>query len=65
MAWDIPGSGICGQALQRFVEDQLFTLPGTRQPREELTVLLTGSRAFGAHGPGSAGCRRSAGCSRH
>lgn len=50
MASDI---GIPLDAVWRYVEEQIFTLPGVSRPREELTILLTGSRATGSYTPQS------------
>ncbi len=46
-------AGIDGAALARYVDEQIYTLPGTNRHREEFTVLLTGSRAVGTHAPDS------------
>lgn len=45
----IENVGIEVEVLQRYVEEQIYALPGTDRHREEFSVLLTGSRAFGAH----------------
>ncbi len=37
------------EMLQRYIEEQIFTLPGTTRPREVFSVLLTGSRATEDH----------------
>lgn len=40
-------------ALRRFLEEQIYTLPGTDRHREQFSILLTGSRATGMHEPES------------
>lgn len=40
-------TGISPDDLQRCVDEQIFSLPGTKNAREEFSVLLTGSRATG------------------
>jgi hypothetical protein len=37
--------GVKGGALRRFIEDQIYSLPGVENPRGVFTILLTGSRA--------------------
>jgi len=49
----IEGTGIDKDALQRYIEEQIYTLPGTDRHRGVFTVLLTGSRAVGTHAPTS------------
>lgn len=51
--WDIENTGIDRDALEKLIEEQIYTLPGTDRHREELSILLTGSRAFGTHVPSS------------
>jgi len=51
--WNIEGSEIDKDELQRYVEEQIYSLPGTESHRDEFTVLLTGSRAMGTHTPES------------
>jgi predicted nucleotidyltransferase len=46
-------TGIDEGALKRYVEEQIYTLPGIDNHREVLTVLVTGSRAAGVHKPDS------------
>ncbi len=46
-------TGIDAQAFQRFLEEQIYTLPGTASPRDVFSVLLTGSRAMGTFTPAS------------
>jgi hypothetical protein len=41
-------AGLDAKALQRYIEEQIYTLPGTTEHRDKFTVLLTGSRATGA-----------------
>lgn len=41
--------GVPSEAIQRYVEEQIFTLPGVEKPREQFSVVLTGSRATGTH----------------
>ena len=43
------GMGIDPKSLQRYIEEQIYTLPGTDRHREEFAVALTGSRAYGWH----------------
>ena len=40
-------------ALQGFLDEQIYTLPGTDRPHEEFSILLTGSRATGMYEPES------------
>lgn len=51
--WNSHESGIDRQALVRYVEEQIYTLPGVSNHRNLLTVLLTGSRAMGTFMPDS------------
>ncbi len=39
--------GVSYVDLAKYIDEQIFTLPGIDNHREELTVLLTGSRALG------------------
>jgi len=39
--------------FERFLNEQIYTLPGTCSHREVFTVLITGSRAAGIHTPTS------------
>ena len=48
---DLDGTGIDRGALERYIAEQIYSLPGTDRHREEFTVLLTGSRAMGTHTP--------------
>lgn len=50
---DLAESGIESQALWRYINEQIYSLPGTTSHRDAFTVLLTGSRAIGAHTPES------------
>lgn len=47
--WDIEGTGIDRGDLERLIEEQIYTLPGTDHHREEFSIVLTGSRAMGTH----------------
>ncbi len=51
--WDPEESGIDEYALRRYMEEQIYSLPGTDRHRDVFTVLLTGSRAMGKHTPDS------------
>ncbi len=51
--WSPGAAGIDEKALWRFIEEQIYSLPGTDSPRESFTILLTGSRAAGTHTPAS------------
>jgi hypothetical protein len=51
--WSLDQSGIDPNALQRFVDEQVYTLPGIDNHRDVLSILLTGSRAFGGFRPTS------------
>ena len=42
-------SGIDRAALDRYIEEQIYTLQGTDRHREEFSIVLTGSRAIGRH----------------
>ena len=46
---DWKSTGIDKDAFMRYVEEQVYTLPGVDDPRACFTVLLTGSRACGVH----------------
>ncbi len=46
-------SGLEEDALRQFVNEQIYSLPGTTRHRDAFTVLLTGSRSIGAHKPES------------
>jgi hypothetical protein len=46
-------SGIDQDALWRFIDEQIYSLPGTKFHRDVFTVLLTGSRATRTHDPDS------------
>ena len=48
-AWDPIASGIEPEAMSRFIEEQIYSLPGTDSHREQFSILLTGSRAVGTH----------------
>ena len=41
---DLSGTGIDPAALERFIEEQIYALPGTDRHREQFSILLTGSR---------------------
>jgi hypothetical protein len=45
--------GIDQAALERYIEEQIYTLPGTDRHREEFSIVLTGSRATACHAPTS------------
>ena len=49
----LKGTGIEPADIEKFVAEQVYSLPGTDRHRECFTVLLTGSRAIGAHSPTS------------
>jgi hypothetical protein len=42
-------SGIDPASLVRYIEEQIYTLPGISTHRQTFTILLTGSRAVGQH----------------
>lgn len=50
---DLDGTGIDRSALERYIEEQIYTLPGTDRHGDEFTILLTGSRAYGDYKPTS------------
>ena len=50
---ELEGTGIDAEALQRFLDEQVYSLPGTDRHREAFSIVLTGSRAAGTHTPGS------------
>ena len=50
---NLEGTGIDPAALARYVTQQIYSLPGTDRHRDFFSVLLTGSRATGTHGPNS------------
>jgi len=43
--WLTMECGIPTEAIERYIDEQIFTLPGVAEPREAFSVLLTGSRA--------------------
>jgi len=45
--------GVPRETVERYIEEQVFTLPGVDCPRDVFTVLLSGSRATGTHSVGS------------
>lgn len=45
--------GVPRETIDRYIEEQVFTLPGVDCPRDVFSVLLSGSRATGTHTPGS------------
>ena len=47
--FNLDDSGIDRDALERYIEEQIYTLPGTGRHREEFSIVLTGSRAMGLH----------------
>ena len=42
---NISDTGIPAESLQRYIAEQIYTLPGTNNPKQDLAVALTGSRA--------------------
>jgi hypothetical protein len=50
---DLGASGIESEALWRYIDEQIYSLPGTTAHRDAFTILVTGSRAIGAHTPES------------
>jgi hypothetical protein len=50
---NLEGSGIEREALWRYIDEQIYSLPGTTAHRDAFTILLTGSRAIGVHTPES------------
>lgn len=46
-------SGISTAEIQRYIEEQIYTLPGVEHPESRFTILLTGSRATGTYSDGS------------
>ena len=49
----LQGTDIDPRALTRYIEEQIYSLPGITGHRREFSILLTGSRAIGRHTPGS------------
>ena len=45
--------GIPMESLHRYIDDQIYSLPGVQEVRQDLTILLTGSRAHGTYTEGS------------
>jgi len=45
----IADTGILADALRKYIEEHIYALPGTNHHRDEFSILLTGSRAIGAH----------------
>ncbi len=50
---NLEGTGIDPAAMQRYVEEQIYSLPGTDSHHDEFTILLTGSRGVGTYTPDS------------
>lgn len=50
---DFEISGVESEALCRFINECIYSLPGTTAHRDTFTILLTGSRSIGAHAPSS------------
>lgn len=50
---ELEGTGIDGAALETYIQERVYTLPGVRRLDRAFSVLLTGSRATGDHGPNS------------
>ena len=48
-----PNIGIKESDFERYVQDQIFSLPGIQKHAELLSVAITGSRAVGKHTPKS------------
>ena len=46
-------TGISSDALTRYIDEQIYNLPGIDNHRDVFTILLTGSRAIGQHSPQS------------
>ena len=53
LAWNPKESDIEEDALRRYLDEQVYSLPGTDHHREVFTIVLTGSRAMGKHTPES------------
>ena len=51
--WTVKDAGIEETALWRYIEEQVYSLPGTEHHRDVFSVLLTGSRAVGNYVPDS------------
>jgi Domain of unknown function (DUF4037)/Nucleotidyltransferase domain len=45
--------GVDREAIESYICEQIYTLPGTASPEGDFTILVTGSRATGTHAPGS------------
>ena len=50
---ELHATGIDPEALQRFIGEQIYALPGTSRHREAFSILLTGSRSTGTFVPDS------------
>ena len=50
---DLSGTGIDPAAMERLICEQIYSLPGTTRCDQQFSILLTGSRAIGAHTPNS------------
>ena len=42
-------AGITAEQVQRYIDEQIYTMPGVGSDVDALTILLTGSRATGTH----------------
>lgn len=49
MQTSLKSSGLTEIAVDKFVAEQVFTLPGISDRKNEISVFLTGSRAIGLH----------------
>jgi len=50
---ELEGTGIDPAALEKYIQERIYTLPGVRRHDPAFSILLTGSRATGTHGPNS------------
>jgi predicted nucleotidyltransferase len=51
--WTLESVGIDPRAMDRYIAEQIYTLPGVARPEEQFSIVLTGSRSVGAQTPES------------
>lgn len=51
--WTLESVGIEPKAVDQYIAEQIYTLPGVEHPEEQFSIVLTGSRSVGVHTPES------------
>ena len=49
----LESAGVDSRAMDQYVAEQIYTLPGVERPGERFSIVLTGSRSVGVHTPES------------